>query len=212
MINCGVYEIVNKLSTNKYVGSTNNFPLRFWNHKKKLKENLHHAPHLQAAWNMYGEENFEFRPLIICSKEDALYYEQKLLDSKEYIYNVNKTVNGGKLKGVKLSEECKCKISLALKGKPGNRHTEQSKLKLSIAHKGKPLSDAHKLAISQATKGHFNGGGVKGKIWKFIHKNENFIGTYREFAEYMGALDKLRVMRSRFITVGHYKNWFREEV
>ena len=35
---------------------------------------------MQRAWNKHGEAAFEFKPLLICRPEDALFYEQRAID------------------------------------------------------------------------------------------------------------------------------------
>ena len=44
----------------KYVGSAVNFKRRRRKHRKSLRKGTHHSPHLQNAWNKYGEDNFKF--------------------------------------------------------------------------------------------------------------------------------------------------------
>jgi group I intron endonuclease len=56
-----IYKIVNLVNDKFYVGSTINKKVRFREHRKQLRGNRHHCKHLQAAWNKYGEEKFDFR-------------------------------------------------------------------------------------------------------------------------------------------------------
>jgi group I intron endonuclease len=55
-----IYKIVNTVNGKFYVGSTTNTRERFRTHRNRLRRNRHHAPHLQAAWNKYGEAAFVF--------------------------------------------------------------------------------------------------------------------------------------------------------
>lgn len=55
-----VYKIRNTVNNKFYVGSTTNPRERFRTHRNKLRCNKHHTPHLQAAWNKYGEDCFKF--------------------------------------------------------------------------------------------------------------------------------------------------------
>lgn len=55
-----IYWIRNMVNGKFYVGSSTQRYVRWRTHKKKLRSNTHHCPHLQAAWNKYGEANFEF--------------------------------------------------------------------------------------------------------------------------------------------------------
>lgn len=54
-------------------------------------------------------------------------------------------------KGKHLSDECKRKLSLAIKG---YKHTEEARKKISLARKGKPLSEKNRKGISEGLKGH----------------------------------------------------------
>lgn len=86
----GLYSIHNSINNKFYIGSTNNFRKRWNVHKTLLRKNKHHSPHLQAAWNKYGEETFRFlRIQFIDSKEDRLFLEQHFLDTLKPPYNVS---------------------------------------------------------------------------------------------------------------------------
>ena len=55
-----IYKIINTVNGKFYVGSTTNTRERFRVHRKRLRKGNHHAKHLQAAWNKYGENAFVF--------------------------------------------------------------------------------------------------------------------------------------------------------
>jgi group I intron endonuclease len=55
-----IYKIRNVVNQKFYVGSTINAKERFRTHRNKLRRGVHHTPHLQAAWDKYGEECFKF--------------------------------------------------------------------------------------------------------------------------------------------------------
>ena len=57
-MNCYIYQIINQITNEKYVGQTTNFSRRKQNHLSALKNNNHPNPKLQNAWNKYGEQNF----------------------------------------------------------------------------------------------------------------------------------------------------------
>lgn len=59
----GIYEIVNLINGNRYVGSSKDIYGRWVQHQNELKRGKHCNSHLQSAWNLYHEENFEFRIL-----------------------------------------------------------------------------------------------------------------------------------------------------
>lgn len=92
----GVYEIKNIINEKKYIGSTTMcFLKRFQHHISMLRANRHKNQHLQHSWNKYGEENFEFNILEVCSKDNCLVREQYYMDlNKEYFYNINPLASG----------------------------------------------------------------------------------------------------------------------
>lgn len=55
-----IYKIRNVVNQKFYVGSTINMKERARTHRNRLRRGKHHATHLQAAWNKYGEECFVF--------------------------------------------------------------------------------------------------------------------------------------------------------
>lgn len=107
----GIYKILNKVNNNFYIGSAVNFLKRKNVHFHHLRKNTHHSPHLQNAWNKYGEENFEFEILEMCSLEELIDREQCYLDTLNPTYNVAKVA--GSLRGYRFTEEQKKKVSEA---------------------------------------------------------------------------------------------------
>ena len=55
-----IYKITNKITNQNYVGQTIDINRRKRTHFNTLRSNTHDNPKLQASWNKYGEENFEF--------------------------------------------------------------------------------------------------------------------------------------------------------
>ena len=55
-----VYRITNIQTQKSYIGITEDFERRKRKHIKELKNNIHHSPKLQNAWNYWGENNFEW--------------------------------------------------------------------------------------------------------------------------------------------------------
>lgn len=56
-----IYWIKNKVNGKFYVGSTTQRYVRWKTHRGKLNGNRHHCRHLQAAWNKYGADAFDFK-------------------------------------------------------------------------------------------------------------------------------------------------------
>ena len=86
-----IYKIRNIINNKFYVGSTVNSRVRFQTHRRNLRAGKHQSPHMQAAWNKYGEDCFKFEiiEIVECS-ENLLAAEQKWLDEhagKPHCYN-----------------------------------------------------------------------------------------------------------------------------
>jgi group I intron endonuclease len=105
----GVYVIANQVNGKLYVGSSaQSFAVRFRQHRSQLRRGIHHSRHLQAAWNKYGEDAFEF--LVVCetSPEQAVAMEQVYMDRLKPEYNV--LPRAGSALGRKMPEAAKAKI------------------------------------------------------------------------------------------------------
>jgi len=161
-----IYKIINLVNDKFYVGSTNNKKVRFRQHRKLLRGNRHHCKHLQAAWNKYGEDKFDFRVIEEVSTGISLQeVEDKYLQEhvgKPYCYNsgyasqapwrnapAHVTPNFGKA----VSEEQKQAISTTLKAfyaenyynhpRVGKLHSEETKAKISASKKGQNAGESH---------------------------------------------------------------------
>lgn len=109
----GVYSIINRVTNDSYVGRATDLAQRKHAHWSTLRKGTHGNLHLQRAWNKYGEQAFEFFAEIECSQEDAIQYEQWLLDSCVGTYNISrsaKTPGGGWNRGKSMSDEQKQKL------------------------------------------------------------------------------------------------------
>lgn len=149
-----IYKIVNLVNDKFYVGSTIHKKVRFRQHRKLLRGNRHHCKHLQAAWNKYGEEKFDFRVVEEVPEAVSLQeVEDRWLKEhvgQTYCYNTGhssdapwrnapayKTPNFGR----PVTEEQKQQISQTLKDfyaqdyfnhpRVGKQHTEETKAKIS---------------------------------------------------------------------------------
>lgn len=169
----GVYMIKCLINGKVYIGKSNDVKRRWREHKSKLKRNNHENEKLQCDWNLYGEDNFEFKLIKNYNDEEiGIELEKKYINEyKSYDLNfgynmtLGKSENGGeipteetkkKLKGHEVSEETKKKISESNTGNKnalGYKHTEESKKKISESHKGKRLSEEHKKHLSESRKG-----------------------------------------------------------
>lgn len=119
---------------------------------------------IKRAIKKYGLENFAKQIICFCdSQEEALQVEQFLvtpyLISREDCYNANIGGRGGSIKGRKLSEESRKRISAALigntygSGLKGKPKTEEHKRKISEGNKGRIISAEQRQIISERNKG-----------------------------------------------------------
>ena len=150
----GVYQIVNTINGKKYVGSSVNIERRWAEHKSKLNTVEHSNPHLQNAWQKYGEENFEFEIICSCLNDKTLEFEQFFLDARHPEYNVAKDAKAPML-GRHHTEEARKKNSEAHKGTKnpsyGRHPSAETKRKMSEANKNP--SEETRRKISEAKRG-----------------------------------------------------------
>lgn len=117
----GVYIIFNKINGKFYIGSSaRSLHYRFIDHKSKLNRNVHPNRHLQAAWNKYGEANFEFDIIDECLPELTHSIEMYWINmtnccDREIGYNI--VVNSKSTLGFKYNKEQKKKLSDMRKGR-----------------------------------------------------------------------------------------------
>lgn len=156
-----IYKIVNLVNDKFYVGSTTNKRERFRTHRNRLRRGVHHAPHLQAAWNKYGEEKFDFRVVEHVPEGQSLREAEDLwLEKhvgKDYCYNKSRysdTPMRGIPKemhpsfGKPKTEEQRAAISASLKEfyakdyfnhpRVGTFHSEETKARIREAKKANP--------------------------------------------------------------------------
>lgn len=76
----GIYQILCVPTGKIYIGSAVDIHARWHNHRLTLRRGKHRNPHLQAAWNLYGEDNFAFTVLEVVNRHELLSVEQKWLD------------------------------------------------------------------------------------------------------------------------------------
>lgn len=147
---CGIYMIRNKVSHKVYVGQSGNIPVRLANHKMKLTQRAHGNKHLQAAWNQYGSDAFEFKIVELCVFDSLTKREQYHINLWKPFGLYNSSLVAGRTRfGVPHSEEDKKAISRALTGR---KASEQRKQKISKALKGRIFTPEWKKKISESLK------------------------------------------------------------
>ena len=91
-----IYRITNCTTGKSYVGITENFKNRKEKHIIELRNNTHHSPKLQNAWNYYGEQDFEWtvREVEIDKYDDL--YDLEINEIEKYnSYNEGYNCNRG---------------------------------------------------------------------------------------------------------------------
>jgi group I intron endonuclease len=114
----GVYEIRHIPTGRRYIGSAVHYGKRKKLHLTQLRHGKHHNRYLQNAWNKYGEDQFEFRLLLVCDAAMVLDYEQRCMDGLSPEFNIAPTA--GSALGVKHTEkfrETLCKKARARRAK-----------------------------------------------------------------------------------------------
>lgn len=170
-----IYKIINLVNDKFYVGSTTNKKVRFRQHRKLLRGNRHHCKHLQAAWNKYGEEKFDFRVVEdVPDGEDLAAAEDRWLREhfgKPHCYNAGAAAvapwrgvygadhfNFGRT----MADEHKQQISKTLKEfyaadyanhpRVGIEHSDEAKAKISISKLANPTKHWLGKTRSEETK------------------------------------------------------------
>ena len=155
---CGIYKITNNINDKVYIGQSINIKVRWKDHVNSLRRGDSRCTLLQRAWNKYGEENFTFEILELCSEDELDDIEIKYISFYDSCNNGYNIESGGNKKK-RLSDETKQKLREAHLGKKmsdetlqkmsesrigeknpmyGKTHSPEARKKISETHKGKP--------------------------------------------------------------------------
>jgi group I intron endonuclease len=162
-----VYQILNTVNGESYIGSTAFPATRKREHLNSLKGNRHQNKRLQQAWNVYGEDAFRFQVLETVDtfdRDQLVAREQYYLDVLKPEYNLSPNAAN---KGRTLPETVKQKISATKKeagivtlGFTGRNHSKETRQKMSESRTGsgnnmygKTHSEEARKKISKAHKG-----------------------------------------------------------
>lgn len=150
----GIYRITNAVNGKFYIGSAVNLSKRFSKHRYELKNGKHKSRTLSAAWIKHGESAFRFEVLLICSTQDLLFYEQRVMDALKPQYNLRLIAASNF--GLKQTAEIIAKRIAHQFGNQhtlGYRHTDETKARMSLARTGVPHSPEWKENIARAKRG-----------------------------------------------------------
>lgn len=170
---CTLYTITNKVNGMQYVGLSSTPERRFKKHCSKNK--IRGVSYVSRAIQSYGKENFEFKVVLVASREYCIEAEAKLIKlyntltpngynicgggdgpkavlcgDRHHFYGKKRSAEfGEKLRqiftGRPISDEQKAKISASLTGREGHKTTDSTKDLLSQASK-RAWSDPEKRA------------------------------------------------------------------
>jgi len=102
-----------------------------------LATKIHHSPKLQAAYDKYGADVFEWQIVeYIDAKDTLIEREQFWLDFFNPSYNVAPYAERPNL-GRKMSDETRQRMSATHKKRPGRKWSEEEKVAHSIRMTGK---------------------------------------------------------------------------
>jgi hypothetical protein len=99
----GVYEIINHANNKSYIGESKAINMRWQDHWRKLRRNRHENKKIQADYNLYGEENFEYKILLELpdDKDVRLLEEAKEIHNRlkagQELYNLQLTIKQVKM-------------------------------------------------------------------------------------------------------------------
>ena len=90
----GVYEIINTITGECYIGSSNNLKNRKRQHFGE--SNWKHNPNkpLYKDMKQYGKDNFLFKPIWLCDPEELKKYEQAAIEKYNPKYNIRAAYTG----------------------------------------------------------------------------------------------------------------------
>lgn len=182
----GIYVIRNKTNNKIYIGSTNCFQKRYWDHVSFLRSGKHVNKHLQSSFNKYGEDNFTFDLLELVEDADTLISrEQHYIDTLQPHYNKAKQAgrppvyewteemrqkHSDMMRNRVLPEETKAKILDALDrgrsnyfDRPIEERLEHGR-KIGDALRGRKLSEEHRKKCAVANLGNHHTEETKQKL------------------------------------------------
>lgn len=175
MATIGVYKIVSRVIPERiYIGSTINIELRWREHRRMLRQNVHHSKRLQEHFNCYGLVDLSFHIIELCNIDILNEREQYHIDLNDPYFNINhivgnpirqhdeetkrimseKLIGNKRALGVKLSDEHREHLR---KIKTGLKASDETRRKLSLMRMGNTWGRfnkgiKHNYSVSEETK------------------------------------------------------------
>jgi len=145
----GVYSIKRDSDGKAYIGQSTDVVNRIKEHLRALASGKHDNPHLQSAWAL--EAGWTFEVLEECSTERLCEVEQKWIDGAwPHLFNIARQVDAPPMRGKKMTDAHKRKISEANKGRVVSVETRE---KIAATKRGVPRSPETIAKTSRSLKG-----------------------------------------------------------
>ena len=90
----GVYEIINTITSDCYIGSTVDLKRRKREHFKNSTWKKESNKSLYKDMKQYGKNNFLFKPIQLCDPEELKKYEQIAIEKYNPKYNIRVAYTG----------------------------------------------------------------------------------------------------------------------
>lgn len=163
-----IYKIINAINNKFYIGSAVKFGRRKATHLRLLRNGKHSNKHLQAAWDLYGENAFVFAVIEeVPDGEDILAAENVWLKEhagQDHCYNIAMDATAPTLgmtgdkcyrygKSYPHTEATKVKIGVSSKGRP---QSEETRAKRIATMTGQTHSIERRINLSNAISGEKN--------------------------------------------------------
>lgn len=105
----GIYEIRNKVTGHRYIGSSIDVRNRKYQHWLRLRRGTHHSTYLQRAWDKWGEDAFEFQTIEeVPDVTKLVEREQYWIETVHPCYNMNPLASSNL--GLKTTEVTKARL------------------------------------------------------------------------------------------------------
>lgn len=87
----GIYQLLNSVTSESYIGQSGDIYLRWGTHKAALRSNKHPNLKLQKSWNNYGAEQFTVNILEEClpNKTILLLLERSWINRSKNLFNIH---------------------------------------------------------------------------------------------------------------------------
>lgn len=194
----GIYRIRNILDGTMYIGSAKGMHYRAYVHIGALRKGKHINPHLQRAFDKYGEEAFVFEIVEVISASDdydkPLYFkiENRYIDE---LRETGKLYNIAKAEGGWTHATLERKAEIVEKMKRSQRKfldstTKEERARLyGAAHKGVPYSELGKKKLSDFWKGKPKSEETR-KRMSIAQKNPKLLEGHRKNGRNVGLTNK----------------------